>query len=149
MAGARPFPGPPSRAQRLNRASRGLLRCGADLLAGRATLSEHDSKRLLAEYGISRPDEELVDSLAAAARAAERIGYPVVLKACAAELAHKSELGLVAVGLRDRTELDAAYERIAAAQPGAAGRDAGRARSSPAAWRRSSASCRTRSSGRS
>ena len=41
----------------------------------------------------------------------------MVLKACAAELAHKSELGLVAVGLRDRTELVAAYSQIADRSP--------------------------------
>jgi acyl-CoA synthetase (NDP forming) len=87
------------------------------LLAGRKTLSEHDSKLLLAEYGIRRPVEELVDSLPAARRAAERIGYPLVLKACAADLAHKSEHGLVAVGLGNEAELDAAYERIAARAP--------------------------------
>ncbi len=97
----------------------GLPGGAAALLTDRRALSEHDSKLLLAEYGIRRPAEELVDSLPAARRAAERIGYPVVLKACAADLAHKTEHGLVAVGLGDRYELDAAYERIAARAPAA------------------------------
>ncbi len=107
---ARQSPAPPP-------AQSGLSATAAELLAGGRTLSEHDSKLLLAEYGIRRPREELVGSLEAARQAAEQIGYPVVLKACAAELTHKSEHGLVAVGLRDRAELDAAYERIAAASP--------------------------------
>lgn len=88
-----------------------------DLLSARTTLSEHQSKQLLAEYGIVRPAEELVGSLAEARRAAERIGFPVVLKACAAELTHKSDFGLVAVGLRDRAELDAAYRNISERSP--------------------------------
>ena len=63
---------------------------------GRA-LSEWRSKEVLRAYGIGTPREELVGSAAEAVRAAERIGYPVVMKACGATLAHKTELGLVRV----------------------------------------------------
>ena len=69
---------------------------------------------MLAAYGIRTPREELVDSADEAVRAAEAIGYPVVLKGCGAELAHKSELGLVRVGLRDADEVRAAYDAFAA-----------------------------------
>jgi acetyltransferase len=61
---------------------------GGDLLV----LSEWDSKELLGP-GIPRPREERVRSLAEALEAAERIGYPLFLKASG--VAHKSDLGLV------------------------------------------------------
>ena len=48
------------------------------LASGQTTLSEFDSKRVLAEYGIPTAREFLVDELAAAEQAAEKIGYPVV-----------------------------------------------------------------------
>jgi acyl-CoA synthetase (NDP forming) len=97
--------------------SAGLSEAARRLLGGPTVLSEHDSKLLLAEYGIARPNEELVGSVQAARLAAERIGYPVVLKACAAGLAHKSDHGLVVTGLRDGAELDLAYHRIAEHSP--------------------------------
>ena len=50
------------------------------LAAGQNTLSEYDSKRILAEYGIPTTQELLVDELAAAEQAAERIGYPARFK---------------------------------------------------------------------
>ena len=46
-------------------------------------------------------------------KAAEQIGYPVVLKAVSAELAHKSEAGAVAVNLADKQAVAAATERMA------------------------------------
>jgi succinyl-CoA synthetase beta subunit len=55
------------------------------------TLSEHESKRLLAEAGIQVPREVLVDDVDGATRAAEELGYPVVLKLCGRDLAHKTE----------------------------------------------------------
>ncbi len=54
------------------------------LAAGQTALSEYDSKRILVEYGIPTTQEFLIDELAAAEQAAEQIGYPVVLKVCAA-----------------------------------------------------------------
>jgi acetate---CoA ligase (ADP-forming) len=66
---------------------------------GVGALSEVESKRLLTEYGIPVTRDILVTSEAEAAQAAEQVGYPVVLKACGATLAHKSDRGLVLVGL--------------------------------------------------
>ena len=76
-------------------------RSGATLierLRARATaepvaLDEAQSKEVLRAYGIATPAEALVTSRAAAIEAAERIGYPVVLKAVSAELLHKSDVG--------------------------------------------------------
>jgi acyl-CoA synthetase (NDP forming) len=75
-------------------------------------LSEWDAKQVLAAYDIRTPREELVDSADGAVRAADAIGYPVVLKGCGAQLAHKSELGVVKVGLRTADEVRVAYAAI-------------------------------------
>jgi acetyl-CoA synthetase (ADP-forming) len=63
------------------------------------TLSEFESKRLLAESGIPIPREHLVHSVEEAARAAETLGYPVVLKLCGRGIAHKTERNLVRLDL--------------------------------------------------
>jgi len=83
------------------------------------TLSEHESKRLLAEHGIPVPDERLVTTPEAAAEAAEALGYPVALKLCGRALAHKSERGLVKLGVADRASVLAqARELFACVRPG-------------------------------
>ena len=83
------------------------------LAAGQNTLSEYDSKRILAEYGIPVTREFLADNYTDAEQAADRIGYPVVLKACAAAVQHKTEMGLIELGIKDASELKRAYDRLA------------------------------------
>jgi acetyltransferase len=75
-------------------------------------LSEVESKGLLRLYGIMAPAEALVTSPAEAVSAADRIGYPVVLKAVAAALTHKSDAGAVALNLASRAELTAEYDAM-------------------------------------
>ena len=84
------------------------------LAAGQTTLSEYDSKRVLAEYGIPTTQEFLVDELTAAEQAAEKIGYPVVLKVCSAAAQHKTEQNLIALGIHNPQELKKAYDRLSA-----------------------------------
>jgi acyl-CoA synthetase (NDP forming) len=79
-----------------------------------AALNEVDSKALIRAYGIPTPTEIAVQSPDDAVKAAQQIGYPVVLKAVAAKLLHKSDAGAVALGLVDDRQLLAAYERIVA-----------------------------------
>ena len=76
-------------------------------------LDEAESKNVLRAYGIATPAETLVTSPAAAVKAAERIGYPVVLKAVSPTLLHKSDVGAVALNLATPEELTAAYDRMA------------------------------------
>ncbi len=83
------------------------------LVPGRGALSEHDSKLLLATYGIAVTREEVCTSAAAAVRAAAAIGYPVVLKASSAAIAHKSDLGLVHLSLGDAAAVRRAYAAVA------------------------------------
>lgn len=73
-------------------------------------LTEEYSEALLARYGIEFAPSEVVSSLPAAVTAARRLGYPVVLKAAGEGIAHKSEAGLVTVGIQDEAELAAAYD---------------------------------------
>ncbi|MET9445737.1 acetate--CoA ligase family protein [Streptomyces cinerochromogenes] len=75
-------------------------------------LSEHAAKQLLRAYGVRVPREQLVTSAAAAVRAAGQVGYPVVMKASGAQLAHKTELGLVKIGLTSASQVRDAYREL-------------------------------------
>ncbi|MEV0182464.1 acetate--CoA ligase family protein [Streptomyces sp. NPDC050625] len=75
-------------------------------------LSEHAAKQLLRAYGIRVPREQLVTSAAAAVRAAGQVGYPVVMKASGAQIAHKTELGLVKIGLTSASQVRDAYREL-------------------------------------
>lgn len=77
-------------------------------------MSEHESKAFLAGRGIAATRETAAASLDAALAAAAALGYPVALKASGAELAHKTERGLVQLWLRGPEEVRAAWARLAA-----------------------------------
>jgi acetyl-CoA synthetase (ADP-forming) len=82
------------------------------------TLSEDESKRRLAAVGVPVPDERVVGSPAEAVEAATAIGFPVVAKLCGDAIAHKTERGLVRLGLGDAAAVEAAAtELLAAARP--------------------------------
>jgi acyl-CoA synthetase (NDP forming) len=101
-----------SRAGRLN--SMTLPRPVVDLVVGnRTTLDEFESKRQLAAHGLPIPDGE-TGSGASAAAIADRIGYPVVVKAVGGSFLHKSDLGAVAVNLTDREAVNDAVAAISA-----------------------------------
>ena len=74
--------------------------------AGERTLSEYDSKALIAAYGVPVASEALAQDVEAAARAAEQRGFPVVLKLCGEVITHKTERDLVRLGnaYQSRTE---------------------------------------------
>ncbi len=83
-----------------------------------STLSEAASKELLARFGVPVLDERTAGSASAAVVAAETIGYPVVIKLCGDAIAHKTERGLVRLGLRDAESVrEAAAELLGAARP--------------------------------
>ncbi len=82
------------------------------------TLSEADSKRALSAHGVSFPDERQVDTVEGAVEAAKALGYPVVVKLGGAGIAHKTERGLVRLGLADADAVaTASGELLAAARP--------------------------------
>ena len=86
-------------------------------LADAATFSEWDAKQLLGTYGIPFSAEHLVHSAAEAASAARALGGPVVMKACAAGLDHKSELGLVRIGVDSAADVRRTYAELVARAP--------------------------------
>lgn len=82
------------------------------LAGGGGALNERDSKCVVAAFGVPVVDEYLVNDAAGAVVAAGQLGYPVVMKACAARLSHKTESGLVAVGLADAAAVRAAFAEL-------------------------------------
>ncbi|MFL6797519.1 MAG: acetate--CoA ligase family protein [Xanthobacteraceae bacterium] len=74
----------------------------------------------LASYGLVLPKSRAVGSAEEAVRAAEQIGFPVVLKIRSAAIVHKTEAGGVALGLRDRAALTAAADALIASARAAA-----------------------------
>lgn len=81
---------------------------------GRATLSESESKRLLAAWGVESAREVLVGSADAAVEAAEHLGFPVVVKVESPDILHKTEAGVVRLGLRDAGDVRTAYAEVLA-----------------------------------
>ena len=77
-------------------------------MAPMATRSEADSKRLLASHGIPVVDERVAATPEEAGRVAGELGWPVVVKLCGAAIAHKTERGLVRLGLADEAAVAAA-----------------------------------------
>lgn len=88
-------------------------RIEAALAAGpRRTIHEYDTKRLLAEAGLPVVGERLVTTLPEARAAANAIGYPIVLKVVSDDIPHRSDQGLVAVGLHDEHDLAREWARM-------------------------------------
>ena len=96
---------------------------GTILSEGDAVLSEAAAKALLDAYEIPVTKPLPAATAEDAVAAAERIGYPVVLKVRSPDVTHKTDVGGVAVGVDTADEVVAAYERIltsvAERQPGA------------------------------
>ncbi|MDY7035607.1 MAG: acetate--CoA ligase family protein [Thermodesulfobacteriota bacterium] len=79
---------------------------------GRTTLSEYESKQVLAAYQIPITREILVDDVKNLAKTAQEIGYPLVLKGCSSNVTHKTEKGLIRVDIRNEKEARSAFEEI-------------------------------------
>jgi acyl-CoA synthetase (NDP forming) len=73
---------------------------------------EYQGKQWLAAAGLPVPPGRLAKGIDDALRIADEIGYPVVLKAQASELPHKSDVGGVLVGLADENALRAGWDKL-------------------------------------
>ncbi|MBI4191612.1 MAG: acetate--CoA ligase family protein [Betaproteobacteria bacterium] len=82
------------------------------LAAADRILCEADAKEILAEYGLPRPAERLVQSANEAVASAAKMGYPVAIKAQSPDLPHKTEAGAVALSLASEAAVRPAYEGI-------------------------------------
>ena len=81
---------------------------------GQTALSEFESKQLLASYRIPVTREALVENEKNLIKTAGDIGYPIVIKACSPDIAHKTEKGLICVDIRDDDEAKVAFNEIIA-----------------------------------
>ncbi len=79
---------------------------------GRNALSEHESKELLRRYDIPVTREIETGDEKEILTAAKEIGYPLVMKACAPDLSHKTERGLVRVDIRNEEEALSAFREM-------------------------------------
>ncbi len=75
-------------------------------------LAEYQGKAWLAQAGLAVPQGALATTADEAVAVARRIGFPVVLKAQASELPHKSDVGGVLVGLTDEAALRAGWDKL-------------------------------------
>jgi acyl-CoA synthetase (NDP forming) len=82
------------------------------LPAGTGALSEHESTRLLNGWKIATAGQELCHSPDDAATAARTIGFPVALKISSRDIPHKSDAGLVRLGIRNETEARSIYAAL-------------------------------------
>ena len=81
---------------------------------GRPTLSESESKQLLAAWGVGSAREHRANSAEAAVAAAEQLGFPVALKVDSPDIPHKTEAGVVRLNLGDAAQVRTAYAEILA-----------------------------------
>jgi acetyltransferase len=80
--------------------------------SGRSVLTEEESKRFVRTYGVPIVTQRLARDVDEALEAANRAGYPVVLKVVSHGITHKSAAGGVATGVCSPNELRGAYARI-------------------------------------
>ncbi|HEY3229184.1 MAG TPA: acetate--CoA ligase family protein, partial [Roseiflexaceae bacterium] len=80
--------------------------------AGRTLLTEVESKRLLAAYGIPTVETQVATSVGEAVRCANAIGYPVVLKLFSETITHKTDVGGVRLNLANVGAVQRAYRAI-------------------------------------
>lgn len=82
------------------------------LKEGRELLTEEESKKVLSAYSIPTVETIVATSPAEAAQAAEKIGYPVVLKLHSETITHKSDVGGVLLNLKDKKSVEEGFARI-------------------------------------
>lgn len=81
-------------------------------LANGKALSENEAKRFLQDHGVRTTREIPAATAAAAVKAAEEIGFPVVLKVDSPDIAHKSDVGGVVLSLSSGASVAQAFERM-------------------------------------
>src|SRR4051812_11965712 len=103
-----PFDDAPREQSPAARKARKLL---DDLKPGEA-LSEWNAKQLIRAYGIKTSKDALCTSAAEAVRAAKAVGFPVVMKVSSPDLLHKTDVGVVEVGVKSAAEVRSVYDDL-------------------------------------
>ena len=80
-------------------------------------LDEHVSKLILSDFGIPAVPERIVGSLSEAKAAAADFGFPVVMKGITPGVVHKTEQGLVKIGIHSNEMVETAFSDLCAAMP--------------------------------
>jgi acyl-CoA synthetase (NDP forming) len=89
-----------------------LARSGLDLVPSHRLAAEHEARDVLKSYGVEGPRETFAASVNEAVAAAQDIGFPIVLKGLVENMVHKSDAGLVKVGLASTEEVRRATEAM-------------------------------------
>ena len=96
------------------RAAVGRDLAGTDKVGADRVIGERVAKALLARYGLPVVGEAWVEDAEAAARAAARLGFPVAIKVDSPDLPHKSEAGVIRLGLATPDAVRAAFAQVMA-----------------------------------
>jgi acetyltransferase len=80
--------------------------------AGRTLLTEAESKQLLSAYNIPTVQTRVAETPDAAAKAADEMGYPVVVKIHSEVITHKTDVGGVKLNIQDAAGVREAFEQI-------------------------------------
>lgn len=88
---------------------------------GRSILNEYESKWILAAFGIPVTRERLITARKELLDAVREIGLPVAMKACSAEIAHKTERHLIRLNIASIAAAKRAYSEIRTAMNGVSG----------------------------
>lgn len=79
---------------------------------GRKTLSEYESRLVIESAGLFVVAAALTQTKEEAIQEAEKMGYPVVMKGCSAELSHKTEAGMVALNITDAEQVAKIFDEL-------------------------------------
>eukprot|EP00276_Gloeochaete_wittrockiana_P023658 CAMPEP_0184368418 /NCGR_PEP_ID=MMETSP1089-20130417/161648_1 /TAXON_ID=38269 ORGANISM="Gloeochaete wittrockiana, Strain SAG46.84" /NCGR_SAMPLE_ID=MMETSP1089 /ASSEMBLY_ACC=CAM_ASM_000445 /LENGTH=941 /DNA_ID=CAMNT_0026710693 /DNA_START=165 /DNA_END=2990 /DNA_ORIENTATION=+ len=85
---------------------------GYEIIIGDKFLSETDSKKILDLYGIPVTPMVIADNAEDLASAAEKMGYPVVVKLNSSTITHKADVGGVHLNLKDAASVKAAFNSM-------------------------------------
>lgn len=80
--------------------------------SGRTILTEYESKRMLAAYGIPTVETIVATTKAEAVKIAHKLGYPIVLKLHSETITHKTDVGGVKLNLMDAAAVEKAFAEI-------------------------------------
>ncbi len=103
------LPGAPERGESREEVDRIIADVAEE---GRTLLTEYESKKVLAAYGIPITDTELAQTPDEAVAAAEEMGYPVVAKLLSRTITHKTDVGGVVLNLQTADAVREAFEKI-------------------------------------
>ncbi len=79
---------------------------------GRKTLSEYESRLVIESAGVFVAAAALTQTKNEAIKEAGKMGYPVVMKGCSAELSHKTEAGMVALNITDAEQVAKIFDEL-------------------------------------